>query len=133
MAKTARAVQVPGEPTQDLPPTEDTTQELPPAADGDESRPVLDADAVADQVDVLHAQQSAEVNSEVAALRAQLEAERLARIEAEQRAAVAAESAAAKRPAPAVVVKASAGHPTPQLTEGGWVVPQSFGAPVAKG
>lgn len=116
MAKTARAVQVPGEPTQELPATE-PTQELPAGAEGDEARPVLDAAAVSD---------------EVAALRAQLEAERLARIEAEQRAAaVASDSVAAKRPA--AVVKTSAGHPTPQLTEGGWVVPQSFGAPVVKG
>jgi len=120
MAKTARVVQVPGESTQELPTTEDTTQELPTGraeGGGDAGEPNAPA----------------EVNSEVAALRAQLEAERLARIEAEQRAAVAAEAAAAKRPAPAAVVKASAGHPTPQLTESGWVVPQSFGAPAAKG
>lgn len=115
MAKTARAVQVPGEPTQELPATE-PTQELQAAAEGDEARPVLDAAAVSD---------------EVASLRAQLEAERLARIEAEQRAAKVAELEQVKRPA--AVAKTSAGHPTPQLTEGGWVVPQSFGAPVVKG
>ena len=116
MAKTARAVQVPGEPTQELPTTE-PTQELPSGAEGDEAKPVLDADSV---------------QAQVAALRAQLEAERLARIEAEQRAAAAAESAP-KRAAPVAVVKTSAGHPTPQLTADGWVVPQSFGAPVVKG
>ena len=110
MAKTARAVQLPGEPTQGLPTTE-PTQELPSGAEGEAEQPLVD---------------------EVAALRAQLEAERLARIEAEQRAAAAAESAP-KRAAPVAVVKTSAGHPTPQLTEGGWVVPQSFGAPAVKG
>lgn len=110
MAKTARAVQVPGEPTQELPTTE-PTQELPSGAEGEAEQPLVD---------------------EVAALRAQLEAERLARIEAEQRAAAAAESAP-KRAAPVAVVKTSAGHPTPQLTAGGWVVPQSFGAPAVKG
>lgn len=116
MAKQARAVQVPGEPTQELPTTE-PTQELPSGAEGDEAKPVLDADSV---------------QAQVADLRAQLETVRLARLEAEQRAAaVAAENVAAKRPA--TVVKTSAGHPTPQLTEGGWVVPQSFGAPVVKG
>ena len=110
MAKTARAVQVPGEPTQELPATE-PTQELPgAAAEGEAGQPLVD---------------------EVAALRAQLEAERLARIEAEQRSAKFAELEQAKRPAAAV--KTSAGHATPQLTEGGWVVPQSFGAPVVKG
>lgn len=112
MAKTARAVQVPGEPTQELPATE-PTQELPgAAAEGEAGQPLVD---------------------EVAALRAQLEAERLARIEAEQRAAAVAAESVPKRAAPAAVVKTSAGHPTPQLTEGGWVVPQSFGAPVVKG
>lgn len=111
MAKTARAVQVPGEPTQELPATEPPQELQAAVAEGEAGQPLAD---------------------EVAALRAQLEAERLARIEAEQRAAaVAAESVAAKRPA--AVVKTSAGHPTPQLTEGGWVVPQSFGAPVVKG
>lgn len=116
MAKTARAVQVPGEPTQELPATEPTQELEDAAAEGDEARPVLDAAAVSD---------------EVAALRAQLEAERLARIEAEQRSAKFAELEQAKRPIS--VAKTSAGHPTPQLTEGGWVVPQSFGAPVVKG
>lgn len=111
MAKTARAVQVPGEPTQELPATE-PTQELPAGAEGEAGQPLVD---------------------EVAALRAQLEAERLARIEAEQRAAAVAAESAPKRAAPAAVVKTSAGHPTPQLTEGGWVVPQSFGAPAVKG
>lgn len=129
MATKARAVQVPGEPTQDLP----------PPADGDESRPVLDADAVAQQVDVLHAQQAAEVNQEVAALRAQLEAAQIAHVEAEQRAAIAEEkaqaalaSAAAASPAvaaPAVTGKAT---PTPKLTAAGWVVPQAYGAPPVK-
>lgn len=109
MAKTARAVQVPGEPTQELPATE-PTQELLAGAEGEAGQPLVD---------------------EVAALRAQLEAERLARIEAEQRSAKFAELEQAKRPA--AVVKTSAGHPTPQLTEGGWVVPQSFGAPAVKG
>ena len=111
MAKTARAVQVPGEPTQELPATEPTQELQDAAAEGEAVPPPGD---------------------EVAALRAQLEAERLARIEAEQRAAAAAESAP-KRAAPTAVVKTSAGHPTPQLTAGGWVVPQSFGAPVVKG
>ena len=111
MAKTARAVQVPGEPTQELPTTEPTQELQDAAAEGEAEQPLVD---------------------EVAALRAQLEAERLARIEAEQRAAAAAESAP-KRAAPVAVVKTSAGHPTPQLTEGGWVVPQAFGAPAAKG
>lgn len=111
MAKTARAVQVPGEPTQELPATEPTQELQAAASEGEAVPPLVD---------------------EVAALRAQLEAERLARIEAEQRAAaVAAENVAAKRPV--AVVKTSAGHPTPQLTEGGWVVPQSFGAPAVKG
>jgi len=111
MAKTARAVQVPGEPTQELPATE-PTQELPAGAEGEAGQPLVD---------------------EVADLRAQLEAERLARIEAEQRAAAVAAESVPKRAAPAAVVKTSAGHPTPQLTEGGWVVPQSFGAPAVKG
>lgn len=119
MAKTARAVQVPGEPTQELP-TTNTTQELPTGAEGDEARPVLDADSV---------------QSQVAALQAQLETERLARLEAEQRAAVATEQAAAAakaKPASVVPAQGKATAATPQLTATGWVVPQTYGAPPVK-
>lgn len=126
MAKTARAVQVPGEPTQELPPTEDTTQELPTGSDdgaGDAGEPNAPA----------------EVNSEVAALRAQLEAAQIAHVEAEQRAAIAEEkaraAAAQAAKATAVVPAATQGKAaaTPQLTSTGWVVPQAYGAPAVKG
>ena len=125
MAKTARAVQVPGEPTQDLPPTEDTTQELSTGSDTGEG-------------DAGEPNAPAEVNSEVAALRAQLEAAQIAHVEAEQRAAIAEEKARAAAQAaavPAVVPAAAQGKaaPTPQLTATGWVVPQAYGAPAVKG
>ena len=124
MAKTARAVQVPGEPTQDMPPTEDTTQDLPTGSDDGAG-------------DVGEPNAPAEVNSEVAALRAQLEAAQIAHVEAEQRAAIAEEKAraAAQAAAPAVVPAATQGKAaaTPQLTSTGWVVPQAYGAPAVKG
>lgn len=124
MATKARAVQVPGEPT----------QELPPPADGDEARPVLDAGIVSDQVDALHGQQASEVNEEVAALRAKLEAAQIAHVEAEQRAAAAeAKAAAAAISAPAPVTTVASKSGGPHLSAGGWVVPQSYGAPAAKG
>lgn len=114
MAKTARAVQVPGEPTQELPATE-PTQELQAAAEGDEARPVLDAEAVSD---------------EVAALRAQLEAERIARIEAEQRAAIAVEQAASAAPVVTSPAPAISSQQSAKLTGNGWVVPPAYGSPV---
>ena len=119
MAK-ARTVQVPGEPAQELPTTtEAAAQELPSAAPADADEGAGEPTA-ADHV-----------NEEVAALRAQLEAERLANIEAQQRAAAAEAKAAAAAisvaPAPAPVVAGRPGQ-TPQLTDRGWVVPHAYGA-----
>lgn len=114
MAKTARAVQVPGEPTQELPATE-PAQELQDAVHGVEARPVLDAAAVSD---------------EVAALRAQLEAERIARIEAEQRAAIAVEQAASAAPVVTTAAPSISSQQSAKLTGAGWVVPPAYGSPV---
>lgn len=115
MAKTARAVQVPGEPTQELHATEPTQELQAAVAEGDEARPVLDAAAVSD---------------EVAALRAQLEAERIARIEAEQRAAIAAEQAASAAPVVTSPAPAISSQQSAKLTGSGWVVPPAYGSPV---
>lgn len=114
MATKARAVQVPGEPAQDLPTTtEAAAQDLPSAAPADADEGAGEPTA-ADHV-----------NEEVAALRAELEAERIARLEAEQRAAMAAEKAAAAAisvaPAASVVAKGAPAAQTPQLTATGWV------------
>lgn len=118
MATKARAVQVPGEPAQEL------------------QTPTEQAPQIVEDEGVGEPNARAEVNEEVAALRAQLEGERIARLEAEQRAASAVEQAkaAAKTVAPAAPVAAQVGNAaqTPQLTATGWVVPEAYGAPPVK-
>lgn len=122
MATKARAVQVPGEPAQEQAPTVEDTQTATP-------EPELESDAPVDE-GVGEPTAADHVNEEVAILRAQLEAERLARLEAEQRAAVAAQQAqVAKAVAPAVSASVAPGK-TAQLSPHGWVVPATYGSPV---
>jgi hypothetical protein len=117
-----RAVQVPGEPTAEAQTPIETVE------------PVVEAAAdepVADEVGEPNA--PAEVNDEVAQLRAQLEAERIARIEAEQRAAQAqATIGGADRVVhvePATPVTALKPSQSAKLSEHGWVVPATYGSP----
>jgi hypothetical protein len=115
--RTARAVQVPGEPSIEA------------------QAPIVDADASVDAVDdgAREPNAPAEVNDEVAQLRAQLEAERIARIEAEQRAAQAqATIGGADRVVhvePATPVTALKPSQSAKLSEHGWVVPATYGSP----
>ena len=110
MAKAARAVQVPGEPAK----VEEVATEQ--------------AQNDAAETDQAAEGQAPELADEVAILRAQLEAERLARLEAEQRAAQAeqqAEVAAVAAPAAATVTPGKSAH----LSKAGWVVPAAYGSP----
>lgn len=111
MANKPRAIQVPGEPAQ----VEEVATEQ-AQNDAAETEQAVEG-------------QSPEPTDEVAILRAQLEAERLARLEAEQRAAQAeqqAEVAAVSAPAAAPATPGK----TAQLSKAGWVVPASYGSPV---
>jgi len=140
--RTARAVQVPGEPTQEQATTEtvDTsTQEQATGETVDTStqEQATGAGVVDDGAPEPNA--AAETDNEVAQLRAQLEAERIARIEAEQRAAQAQAQAQAATSGADRVVQAD---PTPEpvatlqpgqsakLTGSGWVVPATYGSPI---
>lgn len=127
MATKARAVQVPGEPAQEQAPATEGTQTLNEVTGAD---PALEAGADLPADDGVGEPTAADhVNEEVAILRAQLEAERLARLEAEQRAAQAeqqAEAAVAVTPVVAApVTPGKAAH----LSKAGWVVPASYGSP----
>lgn len=105
-AKTARAVEVPGEPTQPIAEPVVAEQAQQPAGSTEQA-----------------AEPSAEVSGELAALRAQLAEEQAARRAAEARAV----SASTGPKVAAVSTKGSA-----VLTEKGWAVPASYGAPAVK-
>ena len=112
--KSPRTIQVPGEPAT-------AEAQAPIVGDAEQGQPQGDgADMVSD---------------EVTQLRAQLEAERLARIEAEQRAAQAqAQAAGAARvvdePKEAAPVSPVVAGQTAKLHAGGWVVPPTYGSPM---
>lgn len=115
-----RAVQVPGEPVAEAQAPIETVEPVADVVDEPVTEDVGEPNAPAD------------VNAEVAALRQQLEDERIARIEAEQRAAQAEASADASRtvhaqPEPVQAIKPGT---SAKLSPGGWVVPATYGAPV---
>jgi hypothetical protein len=119
MAKAARAVQVPGEPAKV---EEVATEQAQNDAAGTEQAAEV---------------QAPEPTDEVAILRAQLEAERLARLEAEQRAAQAEQQAKGSYPfadrgnvnASEVQAWAAPGK-SAHLSKAGWVVPAAYGSPL---
>lgn len=120
-AKTARTVALPGEPAPaDLISAEGAAQ-VDTAAEHIPQPDVIEGEAA-----TVEPNAAPEVNAELAALRAQLAEAQDAQQAAEARAAAAARAAQAS--APTVATKGSA-----TLTEKGWAVPATYGAPAVKG